>query len=145
MDIKQEMEDTIEILEEKLKSTNFEARKIEWNKKSVERSVNSKTKEFDNLTKINYELTHSIEDCKVMCSEHECTSEKLRNDNNYLSQSLMQKEIELSASGDAFALNVDSCHESNAAVIKETNKANAPSLAELQGRNEEVEMQLHKA
>ena len=144
MKTKQDLEDTIEILDEKLKEASFATRKLEWERKGIERSLSSKVKEFDSLTKTNAELMQPIDECKAICAEQELTLEQLKRDNNDLSQYLIQKEIALSASEDSLAIDNETCQESNTAVIKGNNKPNVSPILELQFRYREVEMQLHK-
>ena len=136
------MEDTIEIIDDRLKTAKFVNCKVAWDKRVIERSINSKAKELESLAKTNSELVHSIGDRKVECVEQECSLEKLRNDNSCLSQLLIQKEIELSACGGSFETNANTCQDNSMAVIKSNDNIKAHNVTELHHRYEEVERQL---
>ena len=81
----QELEDIIEQLEEECKTAIYIRKKIEWEKASLEKNLNSKLKTFEVLKKSNDELeneikssTNKIKDVEAAFANAQTTNSSLK-------------------------------------------------------------------
>lgn len=83
------MQDTIDGLDEELKTTVFVTHKIEWQKKTAEKLLTSVTSDCEKVAKINNELNQHITEASDKSNSSSITAQRLSEEND-----LLRKEID---------------------------------------------------